>query len=1151
MKPPHHCAKNFMATSATREFTLTTNRMISLNRGLQIFAVIAACELLTVHAVLAADELKPAAAAAVSDGVVRESPTLASPQLSTPATPPTDGSTPMPMPGQPTPGTESKPADASANAAVKRPTADKFVPQPIDTEIRKNPEGKVTFNIKGQPWEPVLQWLSDASALSLDWQELPGDSLNLITTREYTMEEARDLINRHLLSRGFTMIVTGEVMSIIKTKELNPAMVQRVTPEMLAKLPDHTMCKVSFDLDWLIADEAVEELKPMLSSAGQIHKLSRTNRLEVIDTAISLRQLWELIESEQSKDGEEQLVRAFHLQNRRADDVIKMLRELLKLQGPGGDAAGGGGGGGGMDPNMMMQMMQQMQQQMQQAAAQAGAAGGAAGTKAKVETRLVLNQKENMILAQAAPDQMAIIEKAIEQIDVVSGREGSLLDNINRMKIYRLESIDPQTLADLLQQLGDLDPATVLKVDKQKRSIIAWATLADHLTITSLVEKLDQSSRKIEVIPLRRLDAEYVAGTIRLLMGKEDEKEENPMSRRFGFFDFGGMNNQQSVKEPSFKVEADTENNRLLVNANNIEMDEIQDLLIKLGELPDPNAANDGVRVFDLNPDEDLNDFRERLQRYWRRGNAIEFDLPPQEPKDETQPDESSEKSGSGKRMLKDGDAEKAEPQRTEKNKRQINISTTAVDSHRQPDPSRVRVWHRGKTTVAAEEPLQPKKDSRPGADLDRLLEAHRADQQKMSVDKSAFLTGLTDEEAASPERDETGTKITPEDNSPANDEQTKSSDDTAPGKKSEPRISRELIEKLRKQLDAAPKEDVTQQENAGPESEMPATQPNSARAIEDGSPVKISVTPDGKLIVSSKDPQALAEMEDLISQIAAPRRSFKVFRLEYATPSWVTLNLKDFFKTDEETKSTLEYSPYWGIMPSEKKVKGNRTLSKRRQPQFISDNFTSTILVRDADAKQLQTIEDLIKIYDVPEPADSRSMRVTTIFRLEHARATSVAAAVKDVFRDLLSSNDKALEKDDKNGQRQGSGGLVTFLPGGGKKDGEDEEEPIRFKGLLSIGIDDSSNTLIVSSAGTLMDTISEMIESLDKAADSSSVVQVIKVDKSVDLSLIQERLKELMKTAQPQLGQQPGQPGVPMPGQPMPGQPGVPGAEAVPEAN
>lgn len=1139
MKLPHEFAKNFMATRATREFTLPTSRMISLKRGLQIFAVIVASKLPTGQVTIATEGLNAAATVVITDQVIAdeavpESPTLPSPQPPAAVATPTDGSTPMPMPQQPASGTEAKPDEASANASVKRPTADNYVPQPIDTEIRKNPEGKVSFNIKGQPWEPVLQWLSDASALSLDWQELPGDSLNLITTHEYTMEDARDLINRHLLSRGFTMIVTGEVMSIVKVKELNPAMVQRVTPEMLAGLPDHTMCKVSFDLDWLIADEAVEELKPMLSSAGQIHKLSRTNRLEVIDTAISLRQLWELIESEQSKDGEEQLVRAFHLKNRRADDVIKMLRELLKLQGPGADVPAGAAG---MDPNMMMQMMQQMQAQMQQAAAQAGAAPGGPGAKPKVETRLVLNQKENMILAQAAPDQMAIIEKAIEQIDVVSDREGSLLDNINRMKIYRLESVDPQTLADLLQQLGDLDPATVLKVDKQKRSIIAWATLADHLTITSLVEKLDQSSRKIEVIPLRRLDAEYVAGTIRLLMGKEEEKDDNPMSRRYGFFDFGMMNNQESIKEASFKVEADTENNRLLVNANAIEMGEIQDLLVKLGELPDPNAANDGVRVFDLNPDEDLNEFRMRLQRYWRRGNALEFDLPAQEPKLEIPSGDSSEEPGSEKPMPMDGDAGKTEPQRTGGNKRPINTSTTAADSQLQPDSARVRVWHRGKTTVASQ---KQKTGDRPGADLDRLLEAHRAAQQKPTVDNAAVLTGLTDEEAISRVRDKAGSQADPEDTAAASEGPEQLSEDAAPTRKPEPRISRELIEKLRKQLDAAPKEDDE------PESEVSAPQPEAALTVEDGSPVRISVTPDGKLIVSSRDPQALAEMEDLIAQIAAPRRSFKVFRLEYATPSWVTLNLKDFFKADEETKSTLEYSPYFGIMPSEKKVKGNRTLSKRRQPQFISDNFTSTILVRDADAKQLKTIEDLIRIYDVPEPSDSRSMRVTTIFRLEHARATSVAAAVKDVFRDLLSSNDKALEKDDKNGQRQGSGGLVTFLSGGEKKDGEDEEAPIRFKGLLSIGIDESSNTLIVSSAGTLMDTISEMIDSLDQAADSSSVVQVIQVDKSVDLSLIQERLKELMKTAQPQPGQQPGQPGVPMPGQPMPGQPGIPGAEA-----
>lgn len=79
-----------------------------------------------------------------------------------------------------------------------------------------------------------------------------------------------------------------------------------------------------------------------------------------------------------------------------------------------------------------------------------------------------------MILVQAAPDQMAIIDKAIEQIDVPIEAGNSLLQNMNRMKVYRLETVDPQSLVDLLQELGDMDPGTVLKVDEDKKSILAW-----------------------------------------------------------------------------------------------------------------------------------------------------------------------------------------------------------------------------------------------------------------------------------------------------------------------------------------------------------------------------------------------------------------------------------------------------------------------------------------------------------------------------------------------------------------------------------------------------------------------------------------------------------------------------------------------------
>jgi type II secretory pathway component GspD/PulD (secretin) len=1021
-----------------------------------------------------------------------------------------DGSTPAT--GAPASGTNPGAPTVSAET-VKRPTAEKYVPLPIDKEIRSNPDGKVGFNIVGQPWETVLHWLADASALSLDWQELPGDSLNLITTRDYSMIEARDLINRHLLTRGFTMIINGEVMSIVRTKDLNPAIVERVKPEELDSLPDHTICKVSFDLDWLIAGEAVDELKPMLSSAGQIHKLSRTNRLEVIDTAVSLRHIWHLLQDEQSESGDEQLVRVFRLKERRAEDVIRILRELLKLQEPSG---GMQNGGQGLDPGMVMQMMQQMQQTMQQAAQQPGAGGGA---KPPVETRLVLNQRENMIIAQAAPDQMALIEKAIKEIDVPGDPDRSVLQNINRMKIYRLESVDPQTLTDLLQQIGDMDPGTVIRVDKQKRSIIAWATLADHLTISTLVEKLDQSSRRFEVIPLRRLDAEYVAGTIRALMDKEEKAEDNDpfRPRYYGFFDYGAQ--QQTPKEPAFRIEADIEHNRLLINANPLELEEIRNLLVKLGELPDPNASDAGMRVFDVSPDENLQELQDRLRHYWRRGNPLQFELPKRNPNADPPAEEPA-----------------GEPDRDQKSGQDVTTGPGAS----QQEPA---------STLSTRTPVEATAEQA----FDALLESAvpgRSGRDTASVPVMTKFVQDEDAEVKPPTGASDGSRSTSQPKDPV--------------------IDRAVIERLKQKLrDLQAAEDALTEipsvsdlnegrkspnrsetehtgETRGAENDRPSAWPSEV--AEPDIPIVISMSPDGRLVASSSDPQALADFEELLGQVAAPRRGYKLYRLKYATPSWVTLNLKDFFKSEEQTKNSYEYDPYYGFVRSQGKTRGSNSLSRRRQPQFISDNFTSTILVRDADAKQLETIEDLIGIYDVPEPADTRSMRVTTIFRLKHARAASVAAAVKDVFRDLLSSNDKALETDDKS-QRSSSGGLVTFLPssrGSSGSSSEDEEEPIRFKGLLSIGIDESSNTLIVSSAGTLMDTIAEMIESLDLAANTASVVQVMKVDKSVDIGQIQQRLRELMQSRNAQAQQQPGQQPSQQPGQPQPGQPGSPQAEA-----
>ena len=113
-------------------------------------------------------------------------------------------------------GPPGKPGDAAKPEEAKptlRHTTPPNPPNADELKVRPDADGKVRFSFQGQPWEPVLKWLADISGMSLDWQKLPGDFLNLSTKQRYTVRETRDLINQHLLARGYTLLCSGEVLT--------------------------------------------------------------------------------------------------------------------------------------------------------------------------------------------------------------------------------------------------------------------------------------------------------------------------------------------------------------------------------------------------------------------------------------------------------------------------------------------------------------------------------------------------------------------------------------------------------------------------------------------------------------------------------------------------------------------------------------------------------------------------------------------------------------------------------------------------------------------------------------------------------------------------------------------------------------------------
>ncbi len=884
------------------------------------------------------------------------------------------------------PGQEKgKPDEDKNKEAVKpiqRPPAPAATPNPAELAVRPNERGKISLRFNGQPWQPVLEWLATISGMSLDWQELPGDSLNLTTRRSYSVPEVRDLINRLLLARGYTMICHGEVMTIAEIKKIDPSLVPRVEP---ADLPNHypfEFVKVSFPLVSLVAESVADELKPMLSPNGKLNSLAETNRLEVMDAVTNLRDVDAILKHEQS-DENQRSFRVFPLKHSRAAEVHRLLAELLGLETskspPGGEQPGG------MDPQQQQQQAMMMGRMPRGNMPGGPQQPGGEAPKPKTAVNIAVNEHSNSLYVRAAPDKMAVIAEVIDAVDIPVSHDDSLLVNLNRMQVYRLTGIEPEPVVKTLMEIGNLDPSTRLEIDKKSSAIIAYASLPDHVTIRAVVDKLTGSERKFEVIPLRRLAADYVAGTIESMMGS-GKKEKTRSSPYFN--PYGSSEREPTDTSKNFHVDADVENNRLLLWANPVELASVNALLAKLGEGSAPGVSGSGnVRVLEGGDAKETQELIERIRRAWPSvaPNALVAPaavIPPEGSKEPTRP---------------------LPPDRKD--------SSTAVPLPR-PSPS----------AIAGPAPAGPAVARSAPAVLFRLAD--------MRSDPSGN----------------------------------------------------------------APEERPAEEPRQGNARSTPPPAP----------PVKITVGPDGKLILSSQDSQALDRLEELATQLAAPRKDYHVFRLKYSWAVGVAMRLDDYFK--EEKKERPRYSPWWYDdfnPPSDSQ--DERRLSKRRKLKFISDADSNTILVEGASPEQLKTIEDLVKLYDQPPPTDSQSVRRTEVIRLKYSKAKAVSDTVKDVYRDLLSANDKALA--DPN-QARGGGRNITY--NFGDSDSDEPKTP-KFKGLLSIGIDEISNTLTVSAPAYLFEHVARLIGQLDEAAAPTYTVQMVHIRPGITAGRVKAILDEV----------------------------------------
>jgi type II secretory pathway component GspD/PulD (secretin) len=948
-------------------------------------------------------------------------------------------------------------------------------------------DGRVAFQFRNQGWPELIQWLSELAGQPFDWLELPGDRVNITTPGRYTVKEVTDLVNRHLLGRGYTILALDGGMTVVKCSSINPAIVPRVAPEDLATVPPHSFVRTSLDVGWLSAEKLATELKSMVSENGKLTALTTTNRIEAMDAAITLRQIAELLAREQDAVSRQSLAPEFRLRHIPADEAKRLLEQFLGISKK--PAAP-------MSPEQMQQMQQMQQMRMQQ--------GGQpqAPESPSTDISVVANTRQNSILIQAPPDRVAVATEFLKRIDVPGDSITSLADVRSRVHVFRLASLDPEKLIEIVQEMNILEPSTRIRVDTDNRALIVSGSAADRFIIEQIISRLDGSGRQFEVLQLRRLEAADVAESISFLMGKKDDKEE-PNRGRYNSFMWGGMQQPEKKKEDEFRVAANTRFRQVLLWANEAEMTEVRNLLVKLGELPSPDGSRRVVRTIEADASPETYQYLRGLEKQWRQISPNPLIIPAAdrfapEPKSEANSGPNATTGGSPGNPTGDKSGTSGEAGAGDEAK------PNAV-------PPKSVEGEASAPLGSADDDLAATGSTAPHAALSSPLEAREAENSLLQ------LTAMQQTVAPTP----ANTPATPQDSGAPEStfgpiESVDDFDRAFPPKS--------VNNRLGKAFSDDPRGGAKPSSEAGSEAETGSGDSSGPGESGSGEPIRIEIDAAGNLVLSSSDTAALDRLEDVMLQYAPPRKNYHTFQTRHASATWIRLNLEDFFEQeDDEDDGTNNLSRWIFGFDQQKKEPGGKGLGRPAKLRFISDIDTGTIVVSNATADQLATIGELIRLWDVPEPVNDRKVRYTRLVSLKYSRAERIAETIKETYRDLLSSNDKAFQQGQPNqvGEqvsvpknavstgRSSSGSALVDTGGTGQQGGGSD---FSFKGKLSLGIDNVGNTLLVSAEGEpLLKLVCDMIDQLDSAARSSDGVRVVNLSSTINPATLEMALRTL----------------------------------------
>ncbi len=994
----------------------------------------------------------------------------------------------------------------------------------VETEQPK-PLKKLSFNFRYAPWADVLKLFAEAAGLSLDLNAVPPGTFTYFDDNEYTPTEALNILNGYLLPKGY-MIVRRDRFAVVLnvTNGIPPNLVPDVSVDELPKRADNEIVRVVLPLKGKDAATAQQEVQQLLGPQGKVVAMTTTNTLVVTGLVRNVRRVHELLEKYLVEEKSGIQFRAFTLRHIAVTDAERILRDLLGLPkgvqnvsaGATGEftgsrfggrfpfAFGGRFGGRGFPGRPPSRESSRFSSRTPTPTPQSTAASSS-------KVALAADERTNTLLVSAPAEQMEIIDQAIQTIDVApSGEAGRLAarsSNEPYLEVYTVRNADA---AEVTKTLSVLYPGAVVNEDRRYGRIHIYATPSEQREIAALIQRLDGlgGGMKVAVIPTGTLDTATLTTTLQALFANDPD------------------NAPSIVAQPG----------QLVVRGTADQIAQVQTLLEQLGAGPGSSSLWGGrVRSIDLGGRDPMQVLRllQTVSPYpirVRAGAGQPSSGPIREQRVPAArgeivppvPERRATESGEG-----EGSTPVRELERStgETPTAPANPPATAPEDQNRPEaqPRKAPVRPTGQPDRVTPKPERERPDRSPsGQGAPQAESEHSGRSPGRPVAETVASQRLVVRTVSLPqsETQDNSQRVrdaqTPAGSGGEGPQASTGQSEARPNPEAQRQYDPEL-ESLWKELEdavertagaAEANEGAEQPPVKGPSQEEPSER---EKASKDSSPAgaersggktpEIVVEVEGdNLILTSDDPKALDEVERWIQMLAQQlpeKTGWTVFYLRSADATEAAAMLERLFP--ESVVSTP--SATTGVLGSLSRFGSNMLQStglsgvtSTETLQIIPETRLNALFVSGPPDK-VRDVENVLRVLDASELPEQLRQRTPRIIQVQYADASQVAEVIRNVF---------AVEMQGE--QQRPTGPFAAF--GRGRPSGPRGPNQVR----LTLGVDTSTNQIIVSCDESLYRQIEALVKELDRAAfEARQTVRVVAVQ-AADPEAVQQALTSMI---------------------------------------